>query len=353
MNQGPLRQPQRTVHLHAGPHKTASTYLQARLQSNRRELERCGLRYPTPWGEYSHRHLARAVKAGRLEALDQLLGRQQRWAGDLLLSAEHFAPLVADAAVLAELQRRCLRSGYGLHVISFVRPQGELLNSFYAHVLGRLYGTPGFGAYVRAQLAGRRLRGSARRRWIHIAPLALDLEQRFGSLLAADGLRSSFLPYGPGRCDPFEQLLRSLELPRGSWRPAPPGQANEQLGRRGLGLAYLLNAELDALPIRRNRLIADHGLNRLVERIRQLARRRGWVDERFNGWHGRLPALLLEQLGASNERFATRVWGTGWNSLFPQGAGSGIHGLVVDRELQDEAKRLFCSYRRGLPKLLR
>ena len=111
-------QPGRTLHLHAGPHKTASTYLQARLQANRRRLEAHGLRYPTPWGEHSHRHLARQLQAGQMAALEQLFAQQRRWSGDLLLSAEHFAPLVADAAALAGLRRLCAHAGYALRVIS-------------------------------------------------------------------------------------------------------------------------------------------------------------------------------------------------------------------------------------------
>ena len=353
MSQGPLRQPERTLHLHAGPHKTASTYLQARLQINRRGLAGLGLRYPTPWGEDSHRHLARELQAGRFESLEQLLGCQRLWSGDLLLSAEHFVPLLADAESLAHLQRVSLRHGFGLHVISFVRPQAELLNSFYAHVLGRLYGTPGFGAYVKAQLGGRRLRGPARRRWIRIAPLALDLEQRFAALLLAPGLRSSFLPFTPRRQDPFEQLLEAVALPQAAWRPAPAAQANEQLGRRGLGLAYLLNAELDDLPVRRNRLISEYGLNRLTSKIRTLSRQRGWVNERFNGWQGRLPALLQQSLGASNVRFAQRVWAVSWDSVFPQASVVATRGLVLDQELQEEAKSLFSGYRCLLPQALR
>ena len=69
MSPGPLRPPQRTLHLHAGPHKTASTYLQARLHANRPGLEREGLRYPTPWRERSHRNLARALQAGRFDLI--------------------------------------------------------------------------------------------------------------------------------------------------------------------------------------------------------------------------------------------------------------------------------------------
>jgi hypothetical protein len=360
MSPGPLRPPERTLHLHAGPHKTASTYLQARLHANRPGLERLGLRYPTPWREHSHRHLARDLQAGRFQALERLLGQQRRWSGDLLLSAEHFAPLIRDPQALARLLRHGAAQGFALHVISFVRPQAELLNSFYAHGLGRLYGAPSFRAYVRAQLDGRRLRGPARRRWIRHAPQLLDFEQRFAAPLAAEGLRQSYLPFRPRRQDPFAQLLDLLELPPpvAGWRAAPAEQANEQLGRRGLGLAYLLNGELDRLPVRRNQLIAGHGLNRLVEQLRQLARQRGWVAERFDGWQGRLPALLQQRFGASNERFSQRVWGQDWGEVFPPGQ-SGVagvaagQGLVLDQQLRDEARELFLTYRRRLPRHLR
>ena len=360
MSPGPLRPPERTLHLHAGPHKTASTYLQARLHANRPGLERLGLRYPTPWREHSHRHLARDLQAGRFQALERLLGQQRRWSGDLLLSAEHFAPLIRDPQALARLLRHGAAQGFALHVISFVRPQAELLNSFYAHGLGRLYGAPSFRAYVRAQLDGRRLRGPARRRWIRHAPQLLDFEQRFAAPLAAEGLRQSYLPFRPRRQDPFAQLLDLLELPPpvAGWRAAPAEQANEQLGRRGLGLAYLLNGELDRLPVRRNQLIAGHGLNRLVEQLRQLARQRGWVAERFDGWQGRLPALLQQRFGASNERFAQRVWGQDWGEVFPPGQ-SGVagvaagQGLVLDQQLREEACELFLTYRRRLPRHLR
>ena len=360
MSPGPLRPPERTLHLHAGPHKTASTYLQARLHANRPGLERLGLRYPTPWREHSHRHLARDLQAGRFQALERLLGQQRRWSGDLLLSAEHFAPLIRDPQALARLLRHGAAQGFALHVISFVRPQAELLNSFYAHGLGRLYGAPSFRAYVRAQLDGRRLRGPARRRWIRHAPQLLDFEQRFAAPLAAEGLRQSYLPFRPRRQDPFAQLLDLLELPPpvAGWRAAPAEQANEQLGRRGLGLAYLLNGELDRLPVRRNQLIAGHGLNRLVEQLRQLARQRGWVAERFDGWQGRLPALLQQRFGASNERFSQRVWGQDWGEVFPPGQ-SGVagvaagQGLVLDQQLREEACELFLTYRRRLPRHLR
>ncbi len=356
---------QRTLHLHAGPHKTASTYLQARLHANRPGLERVGVRYPTPWREHSHRDLARALQAGRFQALERLLSQQRRWSGDLLLSAEHFVPLIRDPQALAGLRQHCTAQGFDLHVISFVRPQADLLNSLYAHGLGRLYGAPSFRAYVRAQLDGRRLRGPARRRWIHQAPQLLNVEQRFAALLAADGLRHSFLPFRPRQQDPFSQLIALLELPApvAGWRAAPADQANEQLGRRGLGLAYLLNGELDRLPVRRNQLIAGHGLNRLVERVRQLARQRGWVAERFDGWQGRLPALLQQQLAASNSRFAQRVWGQDWEEVFAPGqpdaaqaVANGLvldKGLVLDEDLRDQARELFQAYRRRLPRRLR
>jgi hypothetical protein len=347
----------RTLHLHAGPHKTASTYLQARLQANRRALQRQGLRYPLPWGEHSHRQLGRSLQAGRWQALEQLLQHHSRWSGDLLLSAEHFTPLLSDPAAIEALRRCCARHGLALHVLNVVRPQAELLNSFYAHVLGRLYATPTFAAYVKAQLAGTRLRGPARRRWIRVAPLQLDLEQRFAPLLAAAALRCSFLPFVPRRRDLFEQLVEAVGLAPAIWRPAPAHQANEQLGRRGLALAYRLNQRLDQLPLRRNRLIAEHGLNRLVEQLRQRARQRGWVQERYSGWCGQLPARLEQRYGAANRRFAERVWGQSWDHWFePMPVGPALAAaaaLPCDGALEAEAEQLFTAYRRRLPRNLR
>lgn len=349
------REAGRTLHLHAGPHKTATTYLQSRLKANRSRLEAQGLRYPIPFGEHSHRHLARALKAGAFHPLEHLLERQARWSGDLLLSAEHFIPLVSDAEALATLHALCDRHGFALHVICFVRPQAGLLNSFYAHGLGRLYGTPTFSAYVRAQLAGRRLKGEAQRRWIRMGPLELDFERRFAPLLAEDAPAASFLPFRPRLQDPFAQLQDLLGLSAGPWRDAPADQANEQLGRRGLGLAFLLNRQLDALPVRRQVLIARHGLNRLVERLRVQARRRGWVEERFNGWNGALIEELSQALAASNAGFAQRVWGQSWEQIFPDAFAleTGAGDLVLEEPLHQEADALFVAYRRGLPAALR
>jgi hypothetical protein len=354
MSPGPSRQPQRTLHLHAGPHKTASTYLQARLHANRAALERAGLRYPTPWREHSHRQLARELQAGRFEALERLFDQQRRWSGDLLLSAEHFAPLLERPVALERLGQAAAARGYRLQVISVVRPQEELLTSFYAHALGRLYGSPDFRAYVRAQLAGRRVRAAGRHRWIRMAPLGLDLELRFAPLLAAAGVAAVFLPYRPLRGDLFGELMAALALPAGPWRPPPPGQANEQLGRRGLGVAYRINQRLDGLPLRRNRLIAGHGLNRLVERLRGRALERGWVEERFSGWEGGLLARVRQRYAAANERFAARVWGQPWGACFggaaPPGPGAApAAGLVLDGEVEREAERLFSQYERRLP----
>jgi hypothetical protein len=82
------------------------------------------------------------------------------------------------------------------------------------------------------------------------------------------------------------------------------------------------------------------------------------VAARFDGWQGRLPALLQQRFGASNERFSQRVWGQDWGEVFPPGQ-SGVagvaagQGLVLDQQLRDEARELFLAYRRRLPRHLR
>jgi hypothetical protein len=100
-----------------------------------------------------------------------------------------------------------------------------------------------------------------------------------------------------------------------------------------------------------------------VEQIRRLAHQRDWVAERFDGWQGRLPALLQQRLAGSNSRFAQRVWGQDWEEVFAPGQPDAAQavakglvlekGLVLDEDLRDQARELFQAYRRRLPHNLR
>lgn len=343
----------RILHVHAGPHKTASTWIQAGLQRNRSLLRRQGLRYDTPWGEHSHRHLARQLLAGDAAPLEQWLRARRGWSGDLLLSAEHFARLIHGREGLELLSSTAASEGWQLHVISFIRPQPALINSYYAHTLARLYASLTFGDYVRLQCEGRwpLPRPVARRQWIRLQPLSLDPQQRFAALLAAVGredVRASFLPF-PGRgVDPVQPLLQQLQIEAGGWRKPRWRDRNAPPGRRGLALALAVNQRLDRLGERRSVLIQRHRLNHLAARIGGIAHRRGWTEDRFDGWTPVLRQLVEATYGEANQRFARQVWSCDWACHWPQAPADAPSqpNLVIDEALEQQADDLLQRWQR-------
>ncbi|MFN7230171.1 MAG: hypothetical protein ACK5UG_14055 [Synechococcaceae cyanobacterium] len=342
----------RTLHVHAGPHKTASTWIQAGLERNRALLLRQGLRYDTPWREQSHRHLARQLLGGAADPLARWLRDRRRWDGDLLLSAEHLSRLIHGSEGLELLRCTAAAEGWQLHVISFIRPQPALINSYYAHTLARLYASLSFADYVRLQCEGRwpQPRPAARRQWIRLQPLSLDPGERFAAVLAAaerGELRASFLPFPAAGIDPGQPLLDLLEIDRAGWCQPRWRDRNAPPGRRGLALALAVNRLLDGLAERRNVLIQHHRLNHLAARIGTIARRRGWIHERFDGWTAELLQLVHTTYGQANQRFARRVWAADWGDHWPAAAGAGGEpGLAIDPELDREADALFRRWQR-------
>ncbi|MEB3265443.1 MAG: hypothetical protein VKN13_02390 [Cyanobacteriota bacterium] len=344
----------RTLHVHAGPHKTASTWIQAGLERNRGLLLRQGLRYDTPWREHSHRHLARQLLAGGAAALEHWLRARRGWDGDVLLSAEHLSRLIHGPEGLELLRRIAADEGWQLHVISFIRPQAALINSYYAHTLARLYASLAFADYVRLQCLGHwpRPRPAARRQWIRLQPLSLDPEQRFAAVLAAAGrgeLRASFLPFPGGGVDPVQPLLQQLRIDGAGWRPPRWQDRNAPPGRRGLALALAVNRRLDGLGQRRSDLIQHHRLNHLAARIGTIARHRGWIQERFDGWTPELRQLVAATYDVANQRFARQVWGGDWTMDGPPVVQVGTDvepALVIDSELEQLADALLARWQR-------
>ena len=63
----------RELILHAGTHKTASTYIQARLKRNRDRLSAHGIFYAFPEGDTTFKRLSKAIGNRRLQARGQVM----------------------------------------------------------------------------------------------------------------------------------------------------------------------------------------------------------------------------------------------------------------------------------------
>lgn len=283
--------------IHAGTHKTASSYIQSRIAANRQLLGELGLKVPYPSGlARKHKPLASALAKGRWKSWRRL------WevaAGPLLLSGEQFTKPLTDPACLDALVQVLTERGYRLKVVVFLRDQPDYINARFVHSTRRLYHYQNFEAYVRAQLTERQ----------HI----YDYHHLFGHLIAHPDVSSVFLPYGSRFGDPFARMMAALGWPepKQGWAPADPHKGNVQPGCRGVWLAQAIGKRLAALGFEGRRLTNTGGV------VRRIAERQGWQDERYCGFDPASAETVAAHYAPSNDDFAQRVWGCRWRERVP------------------------------------
>ncbi len=296
----------RTLHLHVGINKTASTYIQHRLKRNRRLLRRQGLLYPRR--RRDHLLLVKALRQGQMEPWVQLVKSARRRGGDPLISAEILSELLHECrqpggtTLLAELVDFLAAQSMDLHLVAFVRDQPAYLNSRYTQLIKRFYFALPFRRYLKLTMRGG-CKGEC------------DYELLFTAALDHPAVTTSFLPFRSGEADPCERLLRAIGVADPQTLRPLEQLANSQPGWKAVWLAQHL-----ARRLRRRHPEAwrDAGFKaRLRQALEQLAQEQNWPAEPYQGVDGALQARLEQRYAAGNERFAQRVWGRPWRELFP------------------------------------
>ena len=146
----------RRLILHAGTHKTASTDIQSRLLRSRGLLEEQNVQYRFPLGDVAHfKPLTKAITRGQWDVWHDYLETMAGSSGDLLLSAEQFAPRLTQRKTIRTLRSLAQQHGYELTIVIFIRSQLDYINSRYAYTLKRFCHTTTFEGYVEEVLAGR------------------------------------------------------------------------------------------------------------------------------------------------------------------------------------------------------
>lgn len=297
----------RTLVLHVGIHKTASTYIQHRLKRNQPFLRAHGLLYPKR--RRDHLRLVQALRQGNMRPWARLLGRAERQGRTALVSAEILALLLAQpslrggGSLLGHLLAFLKPRGVDLQLVAFVRDQPAYLNSRYTQLLKRFYFAIPFERYLDQTM---RTGGESE----------CDYERLFGEALDQPEVRCTFLPFRSGESDPCERLLQAIGV-EGADGLGPLNQrANAQPGWQAVWIAQRI-----ARQLRRHHLEAwgTSACKAMIrEELEQLAERQGWLAEPFQGLSDALLERLEERYAASNERFARRVWGCSWRELFPR-----------------------------------
>ena len=309
----PLQSQRPQLIVHAGTHKTASTYIQERLHRNRDLLNSQGVSLQDP--------LDCKPKPKKLAA-ELCKRRSKRWKAFFnqpsegphrLLSAEQFAVPLTDPNCIQQLQAMADEAGYELHIVIFIRSQLDYINSRYVYSLRRFYHHQTFEQFVGDALKGKLKNEKTKRGKIERRQDVFDFWTYFQPLLKAKdkGLKVSFLPFRQGGLDPFEQFILSINLPTTlPWKSCPQRHYNRSPGTRGVWLARVLSQLLDENDI------SPKKIRNSSQIILQEERRRFWRDPSFWGYSRKLTKKVTRHFEANNAKFARAAWNCGWEEAF-------------------------------------
>ena len=291
----------KTLLVHAGTHKTASTFIQGRLRANKVPLKKCGVKLHGLGKKLGDEKILPAI----IRTKDRdLLGSWLKLKSDrcpaLLYSAEQCTQPLLRKASLEWLLDALEGFGFRLRLAFFLRDQPDYINSMYIQRVKKFYHSIDISSYV-AQCMEQQAD------WF-------DYEHMFAPLVANSRVDVQFLPYGRQFGDPFERLLALPGwLPNASaeWLPPVAGGSNDQPGVKGVCLALKVSEELDRLGVRRGRL------SHRARYIRRFLVPLNWPADRYFGLGAQQVESIRAFYESSNNRFAQRVWSAqSWQAVF-------------------------------------
>ena len=307
---------ERTVVLHVGMHKTASTYIQKRLRKNRGLLRRHGVLLPAR--RRQDRALLDGLVNGQWKPWRRWLNRAEARGCQLLISHEALSCALPKKGVGKFETRGCwlaekLRAnGWQLKIVGFIRDQESYLNSRYTQLVKRLTVQVDFESYVTRVMNESTIS-------------ECDLMTLFGWLKKAPEIETVFIPFGSSldrngrsiqtRPDPYEQLLGELPLLKKIANQSRPARSrNEQPGRLGVALARAISthlAEQDPITLRKH----QKALRAVIERH---AKQQHWPEQPFNGLDAELRQTIRHRYEYTNREFCQTFWpSVQWDDLFP------------------------------------
>ena len=306
---------QRTVFLHVGMHKTASTYIQKRLLKNRDLLQENGVLLPAR--RRQNNTLLKAIVQERWKPWGRWLKRAEVRRCNLLISHEALSSWLyqvcrdgetSHGQWLADQLHRC---GWKFKVIAFIRDQESYLNSRYTQLVKRLAVRSDFATYTTRVMRGNTVS-------------ECDLITLFNWLIGLPDVEKVMIPFGASRdhhgrrCstrpDPFLQVAEQLALPEAvisRCKPAP--SRNQQPGRLGVALAL----EISRFLKEHQPTALTHHSKQLRRGIERMAKANGWPAEPFNGLDSTIQQEIRDRYEASNAEFCRCFWPEiSWSELF-------------------------------------
>lgn len=290
---------ERLLVMHAGTHKTASTYIQNRLWNNRNLLEAKGIHLLTPGNKKTGQHfkMCKYIARGKLKKISKILAAVPPGCKQAIISAEQFTQLLIREELRHALLDVLDAAGFRLRLVIYLRDQPDYINSLYVQEVRRFYHHLDLDEFVNRCLVNRS-------HWF-------DYSRMFTPLIDHPAIESQFLPYGSSFGDPYLRLMASQGWENdGEWESADAEKNNDQPGVKGLWLALRVGEQLDTLGMSRT------GLKNRSRYIRQYSLPRDWAQDRFYGFNQKRVDDLRTHYQAGNDRFAQRIWGRLWRDVF-------------------------------------
>lgn len=299
--------------IHAGAPKTATTFIQRGLHSNRDLLMSKGIYLPMTGrlelepNAVCHHHLAWA-----LISPGKYVGSPQGWPAlveelstvdspTVILSSEVFSRVASRAGGAALVEAAAREVCDSVTIVYFVRNQLSMMNSLYGQRVKSLKTVQSFDFHMKVY-RGRRL---------------FDFEALLEPWYTNEALGFEALPFTGSRdVDPLEELLHvaGLDL-EGHPLVQDKDDVNASLGPIGIEAARLLGSYLrGTFPDFDFDEPASKKLYRLSSSRAQSS---GWCDESFWGWTPATAADSADYFAPANDRFARAVWGTDWTIPLP------------------------------------
>ena len=291
------RQYERVIWIHAGPHKTASTYLIKGLRNNRRGLAAQGV------------HLARDSEAeSKLlidqdwQAFDQRVRQLPQGTQQYLISREVLHFRVVSPKYFQPLLKIAHQHGFKLGLIFLIRDQADWINSMYCHGIRRFYPRKSFWNYCKKTM----------QKDVH---LGMQYCQKFNEISGTPEIKKCFIPLSrhASTPDPLMALTEALHWtkPKGGWQSVPSDQSNLQPGKKAIWLARSCRQILEDLNLSPD-ILHHKGLV-----IRDIALNKQWHLDRYYGFSPKQYKATRDFYALSNDRFAKEYWQCNWQSLFP------------------------------------
>ena len=313
----PMQRPQ--LIMHAGTHKTASTYIQERLHRNRDLLSSQGVSLQDPVDcKPKPKKLAAELCKKRSKRWKTFF-KQQPHGRHRLLSAEQFAVPLTDPNCIRELEAMADAAGYELHIVIFIRDQLDYINSRYIYSLRRFYHHQTFEQFVDDALKGKLQNEKTKRGKIERRQDVFDFWNYFQPLLKARdrGLKVSFLPFRQGGLDPFEQFIHTINLSTAlPWKTCPARHYNRSPGTRGVWLARVLSQRL------KESNISPKTIGNSSQIILNEEHRRHWRDPSFWGYSQKLAKKVTRHFKSNNAKFAQEAWDCSWDEAFSKSSNT-------------------------------